>query len=97
MLHVAIVAEPSSNARELVAEDSHLPAMPRATSIAFPMSARELTKPLSCTMPLKVLTLTSADFRVRSLGLTTAGNYRRPSTNRTITINNTSPRIPLGA
>ena len=34
----------------------------RATSTALLMSARELTKPLNCTTPLKVSTLISADF-----------------------------------
>src|SRR5271157_5991121 len=34
----------------------------RATAIALLMSACELTKPLSCTTPLKVSTLISADF-----------------------------------
>ena len=43
------------------------PAIPRASSAARLMSACELTKPLNCTMPLKVSTLISADFRVGSL------------------------------
>jgi hypothetical protein len=39
----------------------------RATSTALLMSARELTKPLNCTTPLKVSTLISADFSEGSL------------------------------
>src|SRR5256885_16389999 len=39
----------------------------RATSTALLMSVRELTKPLNCTTPLKVSTLTSADFSEGSL------------------------------
>jgi hypothetical protein len=39
----------------------------RATSTALLMSARELTKPLNCTTPLKVSTLISAYFSDGSL------------------------------
>src|SRR5258706_8192564 len=39
----------------------------RATSTALLMSAWDRTKPLSCTTPLKVSTLISADFREGSL------------------------------
>ncbi|EEF26946.1 conserved hypothetical protein [Ricinus communis] len=43
------------------------PLTPRATSPALAMSCGWATKPLSCTVPLKVSTLISVDFRVGSL------------------------------
>src|SRR6185503_8947263 len=43
------------------------PDTPRVISTALSIAARELTKPLNCTTPLKVSTLISADFSVGSL------------------------------
>jgi hypothetical protein len=43
------------------------PLTPRASSTALSTAACELTKPLSCTTPLKVLTLISLSFARGSL------------------------------